>query len=98
MREVINRAKSSKVFSDSVSDEKYYGIDQYDSDEKGWIGRSNYYGEMRAFCQKAVSSGNEWDHLIKTRDLKLFIDDLIVKDFKVYEFDTCQELFLWLAK
>lgn len=98
MKEVIERVGSSTVFSDSVSDEKYYGVDQFGQGNKGWVGRSHYQGEMRVFGQSGISRGNGWDHLANTKKLKLFIDDLIKNEFKVYEFDTYQGLFSWLAE
>ena len=80
----------------------YYGIAK--GKDKGFISRPKYEeGSYRAFCLAYLTKGNYWDsaawHSVAGADtLEGFIRSLHLKRFKIYVFNTGQELAAWLAE
>ena len=101
MKEVIRETPPTSVtLLGDATDRKYYGISQHKT-IKGLITRSDYNrGDWQARCRDSFTMANKWgnwsgDH---HTSLQALISKLITEGYKVYEFDTPQELFKWLSE
>jgi len=97
MKKVINTDRDTVNVSEVDSD-KFYGFVQNHTNLKGFISRISYCsGDYQAKAITDLTEGNSWP--IHTRsNLKDAIDNLLNKNFTVYQFDTSKELFTWLAE
>lgn len=101
MKKVVR--KQQQAFLEDVNPAKYYGI-QDNNKYKGLIHKNEYTkGNYKAYCRTLITNGNGF--LIKckdppvTDDLQVFIGAFLDSgSYTVYEFDTPQELFKWLAE
>lgn len=97
MKEVILREPVQNVILvNNVDPMKYYGIiSQFKV--IGFITKIEYWtGEFIAKGFRELTNGNGW--AIQNSDLTELIKYLINQEFKVYEFDTWQELLKWASE
>lgn len=93
MKQVIEKTETT-VRPAECSEQKYYGL-KTDQD-KGFIIQERYKsGEFYAVCVESLTYHNSWN---SNSNLNQLIRQLVKDGFKVYEFDTPEELFAWLAK
>lgn len=96
MKEVIIQKKTNTISTINVLRDKCYGI--YYNYNKGFIYQESYrYGNYKTLARTDLTMGNSWTCL----QYPLLIDIVeaaIEMGFKVYEFDTPQELFKWLSE
>lgn len=94
---VLTKAKTKPLNEANLT--KYYGF--VDSDgQKGFITRENYdCGKFKVLGRKSLTNGNGYSHF-NDDSLAGCIKKIIEPPSKmtVFEFDTPQELFAWLAK
>ena len=101
-RVVKEMPKSEFIVSSACSINKYYGISKHASN-KGFITATKFTEDAtdELFVHRSVScftGGNGWTNTPNQMSL-LKILNLVLKDgFDVYEFDTPEEFFTWLAK
>ncbi len=96
---MIVHAVESQCVAQVVSNDKYYGIIQpFFTTKKGFICREKYdSGKYNTICSNVLTNHNYWDGY-ENDSLAGLINNLRSGDFTVYEFDTPQELFAWLAE
>ena len=77
---------------------KFYGV-QFTATQKAFIVQEEYdTGAFKLITfGREMTMGNSWD-TYDNNDLKLMIQNLIVNDKPVFEFDTAKELYQWLGK
>lgn len=93
---VIPPSNTTKVAD--VSRDKFYGVSL--GDEKGFIIRPQFeVGPYRIAAIDAMTRGNGWNHF-QTGSLSEAIESILRDNSRncVFEFDTAQELFAWLAQ
>lgn len=100
MKQIVTNAVDSNVPCGPpvfVSKEKYYGIaPPFFLSRKGFICRERYdAGKYNAICRIELTNHNDWEY--SNDSLAALINDLRCENFTVYEFNTPQELFTWLA-
>lgn len=77
-----------------VSPQKYYGVSY--SDSKGFVVRDEYENKnYRARLGRSLTKGNSWNH--QSDSLIVLIAAFLSDGYQVFEFNTYQELFRWLA-
>lgn len=94
---VLTKGKTKSA--DQVDETKYYGFVTSLS-EKGFITREHYKnGKFKALASGLLTNGNNFSQF-DNDSLTECIKNIIKSPFKktVFEFDTAQELFAWLAK
>jgi hypothetical protein len=97
MKEVINTSRDTVNVSE-VNSYKFYGFVQNHTNSKGFISRVSYGGgnyQMKAITE--LTEGNSWPSHSRS-NLQGTIENLLNKNFTVYQFDTSKELFTWLAE
>ena len=76
--------------------DKCYGV-KSDWGQTGFIIQSKHrQGDFHIVCSNGLTRHNNWD-LLADKALSKTIENLLAKDFQVYEFDTPQEMYSWLA-
>ncbi len=99
MKQVINEIPQDYVYSGKACKSKYYGI-QSRLNGKGFILRADY-GDDQLYTNRSIQGltyGNSWPTIPASSNIQQYIKNLIEGSFKVFEFETPQELFLWLAE
>lgn len=98
MKTIVNAVESPNV-AQVVSKGKYYGIvSPFSMSKRGFICREKYdSGKYNTICSNCLTNHNYWDEY-ENESLAGLINQLIAGKFTVYEFDTPQELFTWLAE
>lgn len=81
-----------------VSSDKYYGIVPHFTSRKGFICRERYNsGKYNTISSNALTNHNWWNGF-ENESLAGLINELRNAGFTVYEFDTPEEMFAWLAQ
>lgn len=76
---------------------KYYGI-ELDDGARCFVTRNAYRGgDYRVLCSKQLTEGNSVCNLINKTSLFDILQSALSNKYKVYEFDTPQELFRWVG-
>lgn len=98
MKMIVHAVESPNV-AQVVSSDKYYGVvSPISTKRKGFICRERYgSGRYNTICSNALTNHNYWDGY-ENESLAGLINQLKAGNFTVYEFDTPQELFAWLAE
>lgn len=94
---VLTKAKTKTL--DEADATKYYGF-VGSSGQKGFITRQHYNcGEFKVLTCEGLTNGNGFSHF-NDNSLARCIKNIFESPFKktVFEFDSAQELFAWLAK
>lgn len=99
MKQVIeNKPEATTTFCKDVNGRKYYGVNPT-YNQKGFIIQEKYReGLFSAVSGDGLTRRNGWDLIKSSSSLPQYIENLIKADFKVFEFDSPQELFAWLAE
>lgn len=103
MKKVVDSNRCKEIEISNIDDTKFYGVSTkvFGVFKKGFISRASYSGgEFIVFLLDELTKGNALDRnrfLSSHMDLKDFIFSLI-KLADVYQFDTGEELALWLAQ
>lgn len=97
MKKVILSKDESKIMIEDVSAKKFYGVEV--NERFGFIARQDYgKGLFVVFCGASeLTAGNNWDYF-SSDDLKVTIAALVNDKNLVFEFETGNELFTWLAE
>lgn len=99
MKQVINEIPQDYIHSDQACKSKYYGI-QSRLNGKGFILRAGY-GDDHVYTNRSIQGmtyANGWKTIPESSNIQQYIKNLIKETFQVFEFETPQELFLWLAE
>ncbi len=98
MRQVVKLEEKHEIVDvNDVNATKYYGVINIDT-EKGFIAKGKMCDlEFNLMARKEITIGNCWSHF-KNANLKKMCENLIIANFKIFEFDTPKELFAWLAE
>ncbi len=101
MKKIVNIAINQDEVREAlhlVNNLKYYGIVSPFFPKKGFICRERYdSGKYNTICSNVLTNHNGWTEY-ENASLAELINDLRRGGFPVYEFDTPQELFAWLAE
>ena len=95
----IDYAVESQGVAQVVNPDKYYGIvPPVLIERRGFISRERYMGgKYNTLCRYGLTNHNHWDGF-ENDSLAGLINQLRRGNCTVYEFDTPQELFAWLAE
>jgi len=98
-RELLPPVVTQYKLSSNPIEKKYYGVaDGKYYSSVGFITRTNYYdGNFIVISNGGCTHGNGWDCL-KAPTLKKCVEEAVSRGFVVFEFETYQELFQWLAE
>ena len=98
MRKIIT-TPTELAFSHQVSNERYYGVMNQVSNDKGFITKTDYHNGRYIIpvCDN-ITKGNAFCLDQSPKSLQNVVEDLISKGFEVYEFDNYTELFLWVIE
>lgn len=86
-----------EISLNSVSTEKYYGFQRNDG-AKGFLTSLAERPDMLLLAVSGLTGGNSWNHLGAPTVQETIKNMLDKQVFEVYEFDTPQKLFKWLAE
>jgi|LakMenEpi03Aug12_release.lakeMendotaPanAssembly.Ray.scaffolds.fasta_scaffold358080_2 hypothetical protein len=96
MKIVVTPNNKDTVHVKDVSRNKYYGVIT-PQNNKGFITRLNYNsGPYISLCCNDITCGNYF-YNVNSESLSIHINNIICNGNTVYEFDTNEELFKWLA-
>lgn len=98
MREVLLEEEPyNVVFSDKVSDDKYYLLVNSAYSDLGVVIRENYKrGLFKVHVINKITIGNQYTNL-QNLNLKELIEHALMKNlFRVYEFDTYLDMFQYV--
>ncbi len=102
MKEVILSVPSKSVTTNSVRDDKYYGV--LVDDEKGFVTRHNCdYDYFFIAAKSKITNGGCWHSFTHTTLqglIEFILNPMRLCNYQifVYEFATSSELFTWLAE
>jgi hypothetical protein len=75
---------------------KFYGVKALDG-QTGFVKQASYCnGKFEAVCSNGLTRHNSWS-LLADKTLAKTVEKLLAQKFEVYEFDTPQEMYSWLA-
>ena len=100
MKQVINpRSNDDVVAVTQVSERSFYGFTYDDNKKKGFITRAYFdSGKFRAVVKASITIGNGLSDT-NNQTLKGLISELVArKDRSVFQFESSDELFAWLAE
>ena len=90
--------KITQVSVGNIDPQKYYGVLSCFID-KGFITQEQYCkGSFRVLAASDVTEGNHFCSFKESSDLTEFVKGIIERGEQVFEFDSCKELFAWLAE
>ena len=97
MRKVIPKQDSVAVrLLEDVVSNKYYGVFGYKI--KGFITRESFdSGNFYVATSRNITNGNRFCDYYGD-NVNAVIEGLLSNNYEVYEFDTANDLFKWLAK
>lgn len=96
MKQVVKQLET--VTPETVSMDKYYGV-EFMGFYRGFIVAEKHKElPCKIYASRNVTRGNGWDNFNRP-NLKETVSTLLEnRNFKVFEFDTHQELFRWVSE
>lgn len=87
-----------QVSCENVDPQKYYGV-LVNNIDKGFITQETYCdGDFRVLACSDLTEGNNFYNFRGSETLTEFVKEILQRGEQVFEFNSCKDLFRWLAQ